>query len=123
MLEGGGQILRNSAALAAIMRSPLRVDSIRAGAGRLAGAWSSVRALTLSVRLMRCPPFVPPPSGRKTPGLSPQHLTGLRLVESMCGGSLGGGWPRSTAISLAPGQLACGHYLADTGDRDATLHL
>ncbi|GBF96202.1 hypothetical protein Rsub_08747 [Raphidocelis subcapitata] len=83
MLEGGGQILRNSTALAAITGRPLRVSKIRAG--------------------------------RKNPGLSPQHLTGLRLVESMCAGRLGGGAPRSSQITVAPGRLAVGDYLADTG--------
>lgn len=31
ILEGGGQILRNSAALSAIMRTPISVEKIRAG--------------------------------------------------------------------------------------------
>ena len=53
--------------------------------------------------------------GRKNPGLSPQHLTGLRLVEVMCHGTLGGGRVRSSRICLDPGRLLCGRHLADTG--------
>jgi RNA 3'-terminal phosphate cyclase (ATP) len=81
--EGGGQILRMAAGLAAITRRRVKVEKIRAG--------------------------------RKVPGLSPQHLTGLRLVEQMCGGTLSGGAVRSTTVSLDPGALVAGSYAADTG--------
>ncbi|KAI8466238.1 MAG: RNA 3'-terminal phosphate cyclase [Monoraphidium minutum] len=83
LLEGGGQILRNAAAMSAITGRPVCISKIRAG--------------------------------RKNPGLSPQHLTGLRLVEAMCGGALAGGRPRSAQIALAPGRLFAGRYAADTG--------
>jgi RNA 3'-terminal phosphate cyclase (ATP) len=33
----------------------------------------------------------------------------------MCHGRLGGGQQRSCRVSLAPGRLLCGQYLADTG--------
>ncbi|KAF6251744.1 RNA 3'-terminal phosphate cyclase [Scenedesmus sp. NREL 46B-D3] len=53
-------------------------------------------------------------AGRKNPGLSPQHLTGLRLVEAICSGHLEGGAVRSTAITFTPGATAAGTYTADT---------
>ncbi|KAF8065648.1 hypothetical protein HT031_003249 [Scenedesmus sp. PABB004] len=83
-LEGGGQILRNAAALAAIERAALYVHRIRAG--------------------------------RAKPGLSPQHLTGLRLVADIARSELDGGAARSTAIALTPGAggAAAGAYVADT---------
>lgn len=52
--------------------------------------------------------------GRKNPGLSPQHLTGLKLVESISHGRLEGGTIRSTEISFTPGTTAAGAYTADT---------
>ncbi|KAG2496516.1 hypothetical protein HYH03_005340 [Edaphochlamys debaryana] len=84
MLEGGGQILRNASALAALTGWPLRVDAIRAK--------------------------------RSRPGLQPQHLTGLRLVEGVCGGQLAGGEVGSCSITLrpGPGSPRCGRYSADT---------
>ena len=69
--EGGGQILRNAAALAAITGTPLRVHSIRAG---------------------RAP----------RPGLRPQHLHGLRLVATLSGFELRGGFVGSSEIVLLP---------------------
>lgn len=82
MLEGGGQILRYSAALSAITGRALQVDSVRAK--------------------------------RSRPGLQPQHLTGLRLVEAICGGQLTGGEVGSSCITLRPGLPRAGSYTADT---------
>ncbi|GLI60386.1 hypothetical protein VaNZ11_002395, partial [Volvox africanus] len=83
MLEGGGQILRNASALAAITGIPLAVDQIRAK--------------------------------RTRPGLQPQHLTGLKLVEALCGGKLEGGEVGSRRIVLRPQQSPrTGNYNADT---------
>ncbi|KAK9811681.1 hypothetical protein WJX72_008299 [[Myrmecia] bisecta] len=83
MLEGGGQILRNAAALSAITRTPIRVDQIRAN--------------------------------RSTPGLRPQHLTGLQLVAAICQGQLGGGKIGSSSVTLVPGILQAGEHMGDTG--------
>lgn len=82
LLEGGGQILRNSAALSAITGTPIRVENIRAG--------------------------------RSKPGLRPQHMTGLKLIETVSRGTLQGAHVGSCTISLYPGQLTAGHYEADT---------
>jgi RNA 3'-terminal phosphate cyclase (ATP) len=60
-------------------------------------------------------PAPAPTTGRKNPGLSPQHLTGLRLVAAMCRGRLTGAAVRSSEVALTPGPLTCGAYLADTG--------
>ncbi|XP_051930346.1 RNA 3'-terminal phosphate cyclase isoform X1 [Hippocampus zosterae] len=53
-------------------------------------------------------------AGRSTPGLRPQHLSGLRLVADMCAGVLRGGAVGSTDISLTPGKIRAGNYTADT---------
>ncbi|KXZ54935.1 hypothetical protein GPECTOR_3g105 [Gonium pectorale] len=82
MLEGGGQILRYSAALSAITGTPVAVEKVRAK--------------------------------RSKPGLQPQHLTGLQLVERICRGELQGGAVGSANISLRPGAAVCGRYSADT---------
>lgn len=82
MLEGGGQILRNAAALSAITRTPILVHSIRAG--------------------------------RDNPGLRPQHLTGLQLIESVCSGRLRGGAVGSKRVALVPGKLRCADFVGDT---------
>lgn len=58
ILEGGGQILRNAAALSAVTGVATSISNIRAG--------------------------------RSKPGLRPQHLTGLQLIERVSGGSLEG---------------------------------
>lgn len=64
--EGGGQILRNAAAYAAILRRDLCITKIRAG--------------------------------RSTPGIRRQHLVGLELLASCCGGTLEGGHVGSQEI-------------------------
>lgn len=83
MLEGGGQILRNAAALAAVIGRPVRVCSIRAG--------------------------------RDRPGLRPQHLAGLQMIEALSGGELLGGFVGSSCVALLPGALRCADRLVDTG--------
>ncbi|KAG2424630.1 hypothetical protein HXX76_014355 [Chlamydomonas incerta] len=82
MLEGGGQILRYSAALSAISGRAVGVERVRAK--------------------------------RTRPGLQPQHLTSLRLVEQLCSGSLEGGAVGSSRIVLTPGAPTAGSYVADT---------
>ncbi|XP_054644491.1 RNA 3'-terminal phosphate cyclase [Dunckerocampus dactyliophorus] len=82
VMEGGGQILRVSAALSCITGSAIKVSKIRAG--------------------------------RSTPGLRPQHLSGLQLTSDLCSGVLQGGAIGSTDISLTPGKILSGSYTADT---------
>lgn len=53
-------------------------------------------------------------AGRSSPGLRPQHLTGIQLICDMCGGKLVGGTVNSTEISFFPGPVRAGNYLADT---------
>ena len=55
VMEGGGQILRMSVGLSALLSTPIRISNIR--------------------------------SGRASPGLKAQHLTGLTLVRDLAGGS------------------------------------
>ncbi|XP_046439753.1 RNA 3'-terminal phosphate cyclase-like [Daphnia pulex] len=82
LLEGGGQTLRISSALSAILGVPIRIHSIRAG--------------------------------RSTPGLRPQHLTGLNLIKDLTNGSMEGGSIGSTEITLRPGQIGGGEFSVDT---------
>ncbi|KAM3876447.1 RNA 3'-terminal phosphate cyclase [Diretmus argenteus] len=82
VMEGGGQILRVSAALSCITGSSIKITKVRAG--------------------------------RSSPGLRPQHLTGLELVRNICSGSLDGGTIGSTEVSLAPGKIKSGSHIADT---------
>uniref|UniRef100_A0A673IWD3 RNA 3'-terminal phosphate cyclase n=1 Tax=Sinocyclocheilus rhinocerous TaxID=307959 RepID=A0A673IWD3_9TELE len=81
-MEGGGQILRLSAALSCIQGASIKINKIRAG--------------------------------RSTPGLRPQHLSGLELVRDMCNGNLEGATVGSTEIMLTPGKIKGGNHIADT---------
>ncbi|XP_055327708.1 RNA 3'-terminal phosphate cyclase-like isoform X2 [Paramacrobiotus metropolitanus] len=72
---------------------------------RIAVALSALLQKTLRVHRIR--------AGRKTPGLSNQHLRGLELVQRMCNGSLRGGQLQSEEISFSPGKLTSGEFIAD----------
>ncbi|MGH0173598.1 UNVERIFIED_CONTAM: hypothetical protein FKN15_066042 [Acipenser sinensis] len=82
IMEGGGQILRVSAALSCIQGASIKINNVRAG--------------------------------RSTPGLRPQHLSGLELVRDLCAGQLEGGVVGSTEITLTTGKIKGGDYTADT---------
>lgn len=82
VMEGGGQILRVSAALSCITGTSLKISKIRAG--------------------------------RSSPGLRPQHLSGLQLVSDLSSGSLQGASIGSTDVSLTPGKIRGGSHTADT---------
>jgi len=93
MLEGGGQILRNAASLAAITRISITIDNIRAK--------------------------------RTKPGLRPQHLTGVQMVNSLSEGSaLLGAAVGSTEVTFLPGRrLQGGPLVADTGTAGSCMLL
>ncbi|MBN3307308.1 RNA 3'-terminal phosphate cyclase [Amia ocellicauda] len=82
IMEGGGQILRVSAALSCIQGASIKISKIRAG--------------------------------RTTPGLRPQHLSGLELIRDLCDGHLEGGEVGSTEITLSTGKIKGGNHVADT---------
>lgn len=82
MLEGGGQILRNTAAFAAILGIDVRIENIRAN--------------------------------RDNPGLRPQHLTGLQMIEKASNGKLIGAEVKSCTITLRPGIVRCNQLVGDT---------
>lgn len=52
---------------------------------------------------------------RSKPGLRPQHLAGLRLLEALSGGRLSGGVESSMSIVLEPAALQCGAFEGNTG--------
>jgi len=82
--EGGGQILRTSLTLSAILKRPVKITNIR--------------------------------SGRKNPGLQPQHLTAARAVAHICGGNLIGGNVGSQSIEFHPGPVVPGNYTFDVSE-------
>jgi RNA 3'-terminal phosphate cyclase (ATP) len=85
MLEGGGQLLRNAAALAAVTGAALHVDRIRAGRDR---------------------------PGLRPQHLAGLHLV-ADLCGG--GGALRGVAVRATAVALAPGPLRCADAVVDPG--------
>ncbi|KAM9797681.1 RNA 3'-terminal phosphate cyclase isoform 3-T3 [Syngnathus typhle] len=73
---------------------------------RVAAALSCISGSSVTIAKVR--------AGRSTPGLRPQHLSGLQLVSDMCGGVLRGGAIGSANVSLTPGKIRAGKYTADT---------
>ncbi|XP_019711383.1 RNA 3'-terminal phosphate cyclase [Hippocampus comes] len=73
---------------------------------RVAAALSCIGGSSVTITKVR--------AGRSTPGLRPQHLSGLQLVSDMCAGVLQGGAIGSTDVSLTPGKIRAGNYTADT---------
>ncbi|PNH10368.1 RNA 3'-terminal phosphate cyclase, partial [Tetrabaena socialis] len=103
-LPGVGKRACNAAAV-----GRARQRSMLEGGGqilRYASALSAITGVPVAVDKVR--------AGRAKPGLQPQHLTGLQLVESICGGRLEGGTKGSCSIVLHPGTARCGSYTADT---------
>ncbi|MFT5586566.1 MAG: RNA 3'-terminal phosphate cyclase (ATP) [Cognaticolwellia sp.] len=57
--------------------------------------------------------------GRRKPGLMRQHLTCLRAVAQICGGSVQGAELRSSQFSFEPGAIRGGDYHFDVGSAGA----
>ncbi|XP_072919496.1 RNA 3'-terminal phosphate cyclase [Hemitrygon akajei] len=53
-------------------------------------------------------------AGRSTPGLRPQHLSGLEMVRDICDGYLEEAKVGSTEICFSPGKIKGGNHVADT---------
>ncbi|KAG8436613.1 hypothetical protein GDO86_007644 [Hymenochirus boettgeri] len=53
-------------------------------------------------------------AGRSTPGLRPQHLSGLETVRDLCGGKLEKAEIGSTEIVFTPGKIKGGALTSDT---------
>lgn len=73
---------------------------------RVAIACAVVHGMPITVHSIR--------AGRPKPGLGAQHLKGLEMVATLCGGQLTGAHLHSTEITLTPRQIKPGHYHADT---------
>ncbi|XP_061594856.1 RNA 3'-terminal phosphate cyclase [Cololabis saira] len=83
--------------------------SVMEGGGqilRLCAALSGITGSAVEVSKVR--------AGRTTPGLRPQHLSGLQLVSDLCSGDLQGGSIGSTDVTLTPGKIRSGNHTADT---------
>ncbi|XP_012697423.1 RNA 3'-terminal phosphate cyclase [Clupea harengus] len=83
--------------------------SVMEGGGqilRLSTALSCIHGTSIKINKIR--------AGRSTPGLRPQHLTGLELVRDMCDGNLEGAVIGSTEITISPGKIKGGNHIADT---------
>lgn len=74
---------------------------------RLAAALSAITATPIELVNIR--------AGREQPGLFAQHLTAVRAVAQIAGGSLEGDVLRSTRLHLTPGAARPGNYHFDVG--------
>uniref|UniRef100_A0AAZ3QNQ9 RNA 3'-terminal phosphate cyclase n=1 Tax=Oncorhynchus tshawytscha TaxID=74940 RepID=A0AAZ3QNQ9_ONCTS len=96
IMEGGGQILRVSAALSCINGASIRINKIRAGRGTPGLRYSFPKSIFIRVAVY-----------------SPGHLSGLELVRDICCGNLEGGSVGSTEVTLTPGKIKAGNHTAD----------
>lgn len=62
-------------------------------------------------------------AGRSSPGLRPQHLSGLKLVRDICGGRLENAAIGSTEVTFYPGPIRGGEFTADTGTAGSVVLL
>lgn len=88
----------------------LCAGSILEGGGqvvRIASALSCITGIPLRLEKIRL--------GRSAPGLRPQHVSSLRLIEQLCSGHIAGNDNGSTVIAIRPGPLQHGDYECDTG--------
>ena len=54
-------------------------------------------------------------AGRPDPGLKPQHLAGVRLVQQLCSARVEGGYAGSRELTFFPGTLSGGTHEYDVG--------
>ncbi|XP_070252370.1 RNA 3'-terminal phosphate cyclase [Myotis yumanensis] len=73
---------------------------------RVSTALSCLLGLPLRVQKIR--------AGRSTPGLRPQHLSGLEMIRDLCAGQLEGADIGSTEITFTPEKIKGGSHTADT---------
>ncbi|KAF6075780.1 RNA 3'-terminal phosphate cyclase [Phyllostomus discolor] len=73
---------------------------------RVSTALSCLLGVPLRVQKIR--------AGRSTPGLRPQHLSGLEMIRDLCDGQLDGAAIGSTEVTFTPGKIRGGTHTADT---------
>ncbi|KAH9524174.1 hypothetical protein Btru_053732 [Bulinus truncatus] len=73
---------------------------------RISAALSCILHIPIRVKNIR--------AGREKPGLKAQHMTGLQLVASLCNGKLDKCFIGSVEITLDPGPIQAGQFVADT---------
>ncbi|XP_004614711.1 RNA 3'-terminal phosphate cyclase isoform X2 [Sorex araneus] len=73
---------------------------------RVTTALSCLLGLPLRVQRIR--------AGRSTPGLRPQHLSGLEMIRDLCDGQLEGAEIGSTEVTFTPEKIKGGIHTADT---------
>ena len=113
MLEGGGQLLRNSVALSALLRKPISIQKIRNGR-RPPGlkaqheAGEHLKKNTHARMITTC---------QLTTALG----TGLKLVTEICSARTKGVHKASSEVDFFPGPIQLGkNYTADPGTAGAT---
>ena len=60
-------------------------------------------------------------SGRRVPGLRPQHVAAVRAATGVCNGTLSGDTVGSSEITLVPGPLGGGRFEFDIGTAGSAL--
>ena len=112
MLEGGGQLLRNSVALSALFHKPISVQKIRNGRQP-----PGLKAQHEAGEHLHNPP--PPP--HNVPAYGRTLETGLKLVAEICSARTNGIRKGSSEIDFFPGRIQLGkRYVADPGTAGAT---
>jgi RNA 3'-terminal phosphate cyclase (ATP) len=107
ILEGGGQILRNTVALSAILKKSIVIDKIRAGRGDAGNTSSFLLPSLATGNQMIDILFV---------GLKLQHLCGINLVGEMVNAEMVGNTKGSGSLAFNPrGYSHSTDYIGDIG--------
>ena len=115
ILEGGGQILRNTVALAALTGRSIHIHNIRANRSKPGLKAQHLAGIRL-VHEMHSPMHSPSSSSSSSSSLaSSSSPTGTGNTDEMEGGLLLGAYMLSSEIAYRPGPFKPGAYTADPG--------